>query len=235
MTTQEFEKKREKWLKEVSEQCHIFAKETDIDYYVFQTPSNIYRPKLLIIGINPGGGKSYSEMLKCNRWDERPYTSLEQGVNILVEKPYWEKECGGKGTDIIRERLGRVFNKGTGLEGILAQSVFMNMFYFNTDKEADIDKILPGNIREIKNYCKEKTLEWIELSNPQNVLFLTSKLGISGATEIKSLGNFVKEGILNGRKVYSIPHYSYYRAYSCREGSSENAQKINGQLRKIIQ
>ena len=54
MSQENFITQRDNWLEEVSNQCHEFALMCNLDFYVFQTPCNIYNPELLIIGINPG-------------------------------------------------------------------------------------------------------------------------------------------------------------------------------------
>ncbi|MDR1582700.1 MAG: hypothetical protein LBS55_05490, partial [Prevotellaceae bacterium] len=64
MKQSEFIEKRNKWLSEVSDTCHEFALKIDLDFYVFQTPCDVYNPKLLLIGINPGGYKSYKQALE---------------------------------------------------------------------------------------------------------------------------------------------------------------------------
>ena len=53
-TKEEFLQKREIWLKEVADQCHEYALEIDKDFYVFQSSSKLFRPDILLIGINPG-------------------------------------------------------------------------------------------------------------------------------------------------------------------------------------
>ena len=214
MTQKNFIIRRNKWLEEVSNQCHKFALKCDIDFYVFQTPCDTFKPELLIIGINPGGGKPYSEMLKCKGYEKRPSTDLGYDTNTLTTKPIWEKE---KGNDVMRSNFSRVFTIENNLKSTLENTVMMNMFYFNTPHERGINEI----DFEIKNYCLMKTLEFIEILNPRNILFLTSKnsnLQRCGIKNIEMIDNNVKKGELNDRKVYSIPHYGYYGAYSNNKG-----------------
>lgn len=206
----EFELKRDKWLQEVAEQCHEFALKTDLDFYVFQTPI-FNNPDLLIIGINPGGTGKYSDYLMSNKVEKRKPESLYYSDNTLYVKPDWEVD---KGNDTMRSVFKRVFNKENKLD-ILENTMMLNMFYFNTQKEIDIDKI---NIKaEIKKYCIEKTKEFINISNPKNILFLTSSndnLKDCSVTKIEVAGSNIKKGLLGERTIYAIPHYSYYAAYS---------------------
>ena len=148
-----YEKRKNEWLESVSNDCHQFALKTNLDFYVFQTPI-FYNPKLLIIGINPGGGKTYSEVLSEKNIDRRTSETLFYGENTLFEKPKWEIEGKLKGSDVLRDRLKRIFNEKNDLN-ILEDSMMMNMFYFNTVKEKDIASVNS----EIKKYCIEKTKE----------------------------------------------------------------------------
>lgn len=224
----DFELKKDKWLKEVSNQCHEFALKTDLDFYVFQTPVS-YNPDLLIIGINPGGDKSYCQLLNDKGYSKRPYNDLGYNENTLVIKPDWEIENQLKGNDIMRNAFKRVFNKENNL-AILENTIMMNMFYFNTQKEIHIDKI---DIKdEIKNYCINKTKEFIEILNPKNVLFLTSNnknLKSCSVQNIEVLGNNIKKGLLGKREIYAIPHYGSYSAYSY-----VNAEKTGKNLSEIF-
>lgn len=212
MNQDEFTEKKNTWLKEVSDQCHKFALECNLDFYVFQTPCDLYNPDLLVIGINPGGNKSYSDLLKEKKYNQRPPNDLGTDINILTTKPYWEKD---KGSDVLRKNLKKVFLTNNGLWGMLENAVMMNMFYFNTAHEKDIKSIS----NEVQVYCLTKTIEFIDILNPKNIIFLTSKnsnlnrCGVENKS-IKIMGNNVKKGTLGSRDVYAIPHYGYYGAYS---------------------
>ncbi|MDY3521948.1 hypothetical protein JSO62_10465 [Riemerella anatipestifer] len=221
-----FEKRKQDWLEEVCKDCHEFALKSNLDFYVFQTPI-IYNPKLLIIGINPGGGKTYSEILKEKNINKRTPETLYYGENTLTNKPIWEIEANLKGSDVLRDRIKRIFNDENNLN-ILENSMMMNMFYFNTKKGKDIEGI---NL-EIKQYCIEKTKEFIEIINPKNILFLTSSnnnLKECSVKEIKIIGDNVKTGKLGNREVVAIPHYGFFSAYS-----HENSKKIGKKLSEIF-
>jgi hypothetical protein len=201
MNQAEFLEKKEKWLNEVSDECHEFASRIDLDFYVFQTPCDRYNPKLLLIGINPGGNKSYKKTLEEKGYSKKPASDLAYKENILVEKTEWKT---GMGSDVMRDRLKRVFNGDNNLD-ILKDTVMMNMFYFNTSRTKDI-----GIKTEIRKYCIDKTLEFIDILNPQNILFITNDEGILGTCSVKNIvqkENFIKQGDFGKHKVYAIPHY----------------------------
>jgi hypothetical protein len=230
MKQSQFLEKKEKWLSEVSDECHEFAKKIDLDFYVFQTPCDEYNPKLLLIGINPHGHKSYQEALKGleelegKKYDKKPAKNLYYKENTIDKKPKWEIEKNLKGSDVMRNNLHRVFHN----LDILKDTVMMNMFYFNVDKSEDIYKF----DAKIRKYCFNKTVEFIDIINPQNVLFLTSDpkfLRSFGVKNITGKENFIKQGILGERTVYAIPNYGYYSAYSY-----ENSAKMGKLLSEIF-
>lgn len=222
----DFLKNKQKWLEEVSNDCHSFATQTDLDFYVFQTPCEKPNPDLLIIGINPGGLKPYSQTLREKGYGQRPPHDLGYNENTLIEKPAWEN---GKGSDVLRERLGRLFNDKNELN-ILADSVMMNMFYFNTNQAKDIN----GYSQNILEYCSKKTIEFIDLLNPKNILFLTTNQYLLKQCQVKLTGEVleghIKKGQLNGRIVYAMPHYGWYRGYSY-----DNCAKMAGSLKSFLQ
>lgn len=93
----------------------------------------------------------------------------------------------------------------------------MNLYYFNTQDTATL-----GNLSNaIKEFCINKTVEFIDITNPKLILFFTTsdyELSKCGVRNIKSIGHYMKEGILNGRKVLAIPNPGYYKAYSYANG-----------------
>ncbi len=220
-----FLKKRDTWLNEVSDKCHEFALNLDLDFYVFQTPVNTYNPDLLIIGINPGGKKKYSLTLKEKGYKKRPFNDLGYDINTLVEKPKWEIDAKVKGADTLRSRLKMVFNVENRLDGVLENTVMMNMFYFNTSTAVEIKDVTA----EIRAFCNMKTLEFIEILNPKNILILgsTKVLKEIGVKDVKNIAEAVKQSKLADRTVFSIPHYGAYAYYS-----KENSKKMAVALEK---
>lgn len=218
----EFEKKLQSWLQEVATTCDKYAKEIDLDFYPFQSPLPKSNAELLIVGINPGGSKSYKEMLQEKSKDygevieARTSDMLAYEENMYAVKPQWEIDNKLKGNNVMRTKLRRVFVTEP-LPNILKDSTVINMYYFNTQ---DIEVL--GNISNIiKEYCINKTVEFIEISNPKRILFFTTSnylLSKCGVKNIKPIGHYVKVGILNGKKVLAIPNPGYYKAYSYVNG-----------------
>ena len=212
----DFELKREKWLKEVATTCNKYGEILDKDYYVFQTDSKKYSPEILLIGINPGG----SENFKIRNWDE-----LDSDPVTLYEKPDWEKKCKLKGADVMRARLKKVFYNDILFEK-LKKTTMINLLYFNT-KDSNQAYTLKNEIRE---FCKQKTLEFIKLVNPKNIIFLTSdknELKSIGIKDILPIGDNVWSGVLNDKTILIVPHYA---ARAPLNYSTENGRKIGDKL-----
>jgi hypothetical protein len=219
--------KIDKWLNEVRDKCHEFAMKINLDFYVFQTSCYEYNPKLLLIGANPGGDNQYRDVLENNRWDKRPVKSIYYWENTIAEKPQWEIEGKLDGSNVMRSKLDKVFSEDNNLN-ILKDTMMMNIFYFNLKNSDDIKKI---DVK-IRQYCIDKTLEFIEIINPQNILFFTTawrNLSSYGVKNIVGIDYYIKQGILGNRTVYAMPSYGYYKAYSY-----ENMAKMGKLLSSII-
>lgn len=164
MTEQKiFEEKREKWLKEVADQCHEYAISDPKmqDFYVFQSRSDFFKPNLLIIGANPGDEKNYLEALKEKNIERRTAEHLEYSSNQYIENennPKWR----------INKPILMMFNTPK-LRKILENSVIMNAVYFNTRNVQAINNSIG---KEAKKFCIEKTKEFIDIIQPKNVLLL---------------------------------------------------------------
>lgn len=225
-TKEEFLQKREIWLNEVADQCHEYALEIDKDFYVFQSSSKLFRPDILLIGINPGDSGTYKDALKNIKQnkneDRRNADNLDYPKNLLVESGGdWDK------MDSVRKKIKTIFHSEN-LFKYLENSVMMNMIYFNTKSSSDIKNL--GD--EIINYCTSKTVQFVEIIEPRNIVFFTSDsrfLKKCGITDIKKVGDFTKIGKWKGREVIAIPHFSArgYSAYDIKN-------KIGSELEKFL-
>jgi hypothetical protein len=216
----EFNKNLQTWLNDVATTCDKFAKEIDLDFYPFQSPLPKGKVDLLIVGINPGGDTSYKAMLvqKSKDFgkviDARSSEMLASDENMYAVKPQWEI---GPGNDIMRTKLKRVFITEQ-LQNILLNSIVMNMYYFNTQNTAKLGMLS----KVIKEFCITKTTEFFKITNPNLILFFTTsnyELSNCGVKNIKPIGNYMKEGILNGQKILAMPNPGYYIAYSYDNGA----------------
>lgn len=177
----EFEVKLDKWLDDVAEKCHELAsnKEFDLDFYVFQSAVS-YRPKLMFIGANPGGGKSYSDKNKEEKRERRTKFQLGEDQNTFI-KYYNDKNW-------VRLRpLYEMFKGNPIVENFFEKSVITNLSYFNSGTFQVLkDKMeIVGN--EPLDYCIKKNIELIkDVIQPQNLI-------IMGATARDNLRKYLNE------------------------------------------
>ena len=210
------EEELHKWCFNVANQCDVYAKESNLDFYVFQSAYPTENVDLLILGINPGGSGSYENALENKRIEredpsitKRDETMLAQGVNVYAED--------GLGNDVMREKLKRVFTSEF-LQEKLRHSTVANIYYFNT---RDVEAL--GRLAQpVKNYCERQTQELIRILCPKHLLFFCTSLdgGLRqiGVTNVRSLSCFMKVGELDGQKVLLVPNPGFFKAYSKENG-----------------
>lgn len=206
-----------RWAQEVIDYCDPIAKRINKDFYCFQGafPTK-ERVKLMVIGINPGGDGPY----RAGRTPQ----SLAQDVNIYDVR---EGHQHPDNTNMVG-KLSRAFTTPE-LQKALAESIPMNIYYFNTQNVAKLEASLS---REIKSYCQNKTRELIGIIKPQRIIFLCSRnneLSALGVQQIKGIGSYMKTGVLDGVEVIIMPNPGYYRAYSYANGA-EMATKLKAYL-----
>ena len=199
----QLQKELQEWGEKVCVECRelIERGKTDKDFYVFQTAIPVKSPELLLVGINPGGGKTYEEQVsKCRKGQHREtIEDLAQGYNVYkdVENNAFQSRA-----------LSRIASLSHLIESDNVTGI--NVCYFNTNNVADLNSAVLA-------FCAKQTKELIEILQPKRIIFLTStesSLKLVGVEKIKGVGAYVKEGIWAGRKVYAFPNHGYYRAYS---------------------
>lgn len=187
--------------------------------YSFYNQSDLSRVKeceLMIIGINPGCGKVFSE------WGMKDRV-LHDPDFLYKGNPCFE----GKSDEVIIKELSdgwdlwkkmhRMLNysgKGELLKH-LDRFVLTNMIFFGTAKEKQIPKGID------KRECAEQTLKLINILNP-NVIVLLGKecrnlfKSITNCTfrETLSPDNKVLYSYYNNSHVISIYHTAYYKYYT---------------------
>lgn len=204
-------KELQEWGQKVCKECRelIEKGKTDKDFYVFQTAIPENSPEVLLVGINPGGGKTYEEQVSNWRKGQHRETieDLSQGYNIY--KDYQNNAFQSRA-------LSRISSLNHFIETDSVTGI--NVCYFNTNNVSGLNS-------DIWEFCAMRTKELIEILQPKRIIFLTStesSLKLVGVDKIKGVGAYVKEGVWNGRKVYALPNHGYYRAFSYA-----NAAKIS--------
>lgn len=208
---EQLKKELQEWGKKVCCECRELIKrgKTDKDFYVFQTAIPESSPELLLVGINPGGGKTYEEQVAKFRKGQhrKAIEDLTQGYNIYRDNT----------NNAFQSRaLSRIASLSRFIESDKVTGI--NVCYFNTEN-------ITGLNADVFEFCAERTKELIKILQPKHILFLTIEektLRLVGVERIKAVDAYIKEGIWYGRKVYALPNHGYYRAYSY-----VNADKIS--------
>lgn len=180
----EFEIKLDKWLTEVADKCHEIAsnQKFDLDFYVFQSDV-FYRPKLMFIGANPGGGKLYSEKNREEKRTKRSKFELGEGENTFI-KYYNDKNW-------IRLRpLYDMFNGDSEIEKYFKEAVITNLSYFNSGTFKVLNDKMKIVGKEPLDFCIRKNIELIkDIIQPQNLI-------IMGATARDYLSKYLNEPLI---------------------------------------
>ena len=218
---EKFQRRRKELLEKIANICNDYARKLNKDYYVFQSSSSLYNPEILIIGINPGGDGHYKR--------DRTWEELESDPVTLFSKPEFEVENKLKGADFMRAKLRLLFYNDVLFEK-LKNTVFTNMIFFNTKSSGDVRQFE----KDLKIFCRDSLHEFIEISNPRNILFMTSSKKLLydfGVVEIVDEDSLVRIGKLNGRKVIILPHFAarYPKNYS-----RENAKFMGNKLKSLL-
>jgi len=161
----EFELKVENWLTEVADGCHTITTNPefnmDLDFYPLQ--SDIYpKPKLLVIGINPGGGLSYSAKNLIEKRERRGIHDLKYSTNQFIE------HFNDKGWRNLKP-LCTLFG-GEILRPIFEKAVIINLIYFNSGTFAAF-----RNQRGYKaglDFSLKMNFDLISLIEPETILLM---------------------------------------------------------------
>ncbi len=155
----DFNIQMDKWLEEVAEKCNEMAsnKNLDYDFYVFQSAVS-FRPKIMIIGANPGGKKCYKA--------KRSKNDLEENENTFVkykDDPQWRK---------LRP-LYEMFKDNGILEEHFKDAVITNLSYFNSGTFSSLKNKMKVVGNEPLTFCLNKNIELItKIIMPQNIILM---------------------------------------------------------------
>ena len=161
----EFELKVENWLTEVADGCHTITTNPefnmDLDFYPLQ--SDIYpKPKLLVIGINPGGGMSYSAKNQVEKRERRGAHDLKYSTNQFIE--HFNDKCWSN-----LKPLCSLFD-GVILGPIFEKAVITNLIYFNSGTFAAFRN--QKGYKAGLDFCLKMNLDLISLIEPQTILLM---------------------------------------------------------------
>ncbi len=164
MNTRDIQAELSEWAKETYDiYLNLVEKYGDIAFYN-QTPlGDLQAPvKVVVMGINPGSGGSFSDMKKNVKWG---FDKLggEEYRHLIRGNVFWQKRTEWCYWCITMRLLSHVY---PGIkENEAKECVFTNAAFFNTPKSKDLDKY--------KGLYKETlpcTLKLIEILSPEMVL-----------------------------------------------------------------
>jgi hypothetical protein len=161
----EFELKVENWLTEVADGCHTITTNPefnmDLDFYPLQ--SDIYpKPKLLVIGINPGGGMRYSAKNQDEKRERRGAHDLKYSTNQFIE--HFNDKSWSK-----LKPLCTLFD-GEILRPIFEKAVITNLIYFNSGTFAAFRN--QKGYKAGSDFCLKKNFDLISLVEPETILLM---------------------------------------------------------------
>ena len=208
------------WAEKTVASYHKIAsrEEVNLAYYTQSDLSIVSEdPELMIVGINPGSGGSYTEQCNNKNWSYLYYNKLDE--KHLLKGNYCKEE--GKPSSWDCHRKWKYWNglkrclSNTYLEEIIdndSKIIITNASFFSTEKANEIPESL---LIETIPY----TLDLIEESNPKHVVFLSGKKcferleGLKKAAviefEYKHICGNIYVGVLNKKMCIGIPHPTY--------------------------
>lgn len=211
------------WASEIIEYCNPIAKEENLEYYSLQSPINLLSSDILIIGVNPRSSGNHFSQSENKKWEFQNGRMTKE--RLLAGNPYF-----------LNDKTWRFFNNLKQidfLKSIIEKGnyTYMNYFYFSTKNAGEMKKI--KNFEEIVEFCVRKLKELIEILKPKVVIVLGVKDGLdiiiknSSQTLIsKSNKRILTTGLLDGKKIYAIPHSSRNFSFDTRDVISENLSEI---------
>ena len=215
MTLQE---KLTKWANETAAAYHKLAKENDFAFYTQSDLSKIESsPELMIIGINPGSGGTYTGQKENPNWG---LNGRNMGGEQLLKGNFYIEKNGKTSWDNHKK-----WSYWSGLKRCLSNThlsndiednskiIVTNASFFSTTTAKEISENLL--IKTIPH-----TLDLIDISNPKHIMFLSgkkcferlSRLSISSKLfkfEYKLVCGNIYIGNLNGKLCIGIPHPAY--------------------------
>lgn len=198
----------------------------------FYNQSDLSRVKeceLMIIGINPGMGCSFSDWSKKNNitsdflyYGNPCFKGKSDEVIISELFSKYDKDKNIRGWDLIKKMYNILEKAGKGdILKHLDKFVMSNMIFFGTLKE----KYIPNGIDKIK--CAKQTLKLIEILKPKVIVLLGKEcrylFNTIAGTKMTAItpDNAVFYCFYNNCHVISMYHTAYYRYFT-----NENRIKI---------
>jgi hypothetical protein len=198
------------WGEKVVSYCQEVATNSnydmDLSFYAFQSPPK-EKPDLLILGINPAGEYTYSDLYNYPAWGLTVEKQMTAEV-FVKSNPFFHNHE----TWALWKNLSKSFNEDR-MKRMLINSMYMNFICFNTPNINILLKKKHG--REIFSKCRDFSLELIsDIIKPKQILCLGTGacFDILPITNKECLLNYNKRLLMKGElsniPIYGIPHPS---------------------------
>ena len=208
-----------KWAKKAVAAYHKIAEDVNLAYYTQSPLSKIVdNPVLMVVGINPGSGGTYSDQRKNKNWKYLYKDPKDE--NHLLEGNYCQEEGKPSSWDNHKN-----WNYWSNLKRCLSESnlptiieddskvIITNASFFNTSKANEISE-------DILKKTIPYTLELIQITNPKYLIFLSGQRCFERLSCLANSSKFFKFeykhvcgriylGKLNDRLCIGIPHPAY--------------------------
>ncbi|WP_209389120.1 hypothetical protein [Chryseobacterium sp. RR2-3-20] len=188
------------WAEKAINICKTIAEDYHLDYYAFQKPCNL-KSKNLILALNPFSNYAFPS----KKVDKRIESTLDSQKFLQGNSKWNGYQTNWK---VLRQLM-----KMKIIYDMELDFNYMNYVYFPSKKFIDIKKIKEVNILET---CKDLTLEFINILQPENIILLGTSSGMDEFEidgEVLLVGNDNKRLIIRGKignhKVFAIPHPSW--------------------------
>ena len=210
------------WANKVIDIITPYAENIDRDFYPLQSPIKTHID-VLFIGLNPGGGATYSSQKNNSSWK---FENGRMTANKLLQGNPQFKDALNEWSLLKGLKQIDYFN-----QILHADNYLLTNYYYISTSDFDVVKKDPAQ-KDALIKCKELTLELINLIKPKTIIVLGTSNGIDKLpfTNKKTILNGSYKRLLvsaefEGIRVFAIPHPSTL-AISQEEVSALNTNLI---------
>ncbi|NLN34186.1 MAG: hypothetical protein GX159_11415 [Flavobacteriaceae bacterium] len=213
METKEFEIRLNNWAEKIIDYCTPISQCQNLEYYPLQSPVNIKKTEVLIVGVNPRSNGNHYSQNQNEKWQfvkgKMTISRLLGGNPYFLNDNNWRFFNNLKQIDFLKNKIEN------------AEYTYMNYFYFATKDANEMRKI--DKFSDIIDFSKVSLNELIELLKPKLVVIMGVKDGLdlisdSPTKTILQKGNnrILTKGLLKNKVIYAIPHPSRNYGYDTR-------------------
>lgn len=196
----------ETWAEETINLITPYAEKLNLDFYPLQSPADLNcNPKVLFLGLNPGGGATYESQKMSPDWE---FVNGKMTVQRLLKgNPFFNKASGWP----LIKGLRRI----NLFQEVLQSDSYLlaNYYYLSTSDFKQVQS--DPDHKEALRKCKEQTLKLINILKPELIIVLGTSSGIdqlpfnNNKTLLKGYyQRLIVSAEFENIKVCAIPHPS---------------------------